>query len=563
MMQMVMRRSRNNRKESTEMTEKAKKIAAFVKEWFGKIPDFLKTKAGKICIAVVAVVAAGAIGFGCYYGWLYQQIKFHDVTIELGEALPETACFLTEFANPQKAQLVTEVAQIDLNKVGMQTLTFAHGSKVETVTLTIEDTTAPMVQFRDVTVTIRDTVVPEDFVESVEELSEYTVAFAQELGEPEKYDGTPVKILVTDASGNKTTGECQVSYRWMRESCTLELGKHLGKGMLLYHYEKDKDLLEQKLLDRFAYLPVGTYVIGSVFGDAVNECEITIQDTTAPTVVLQDVAVFLGEPVTLEDFVVSATDISGEVTTRLAEPLPQEAGVYTVTVEAEDINGNIGSAQAQLRIIVDTDPPEFFGMEDMFVEKHSSPNYYYGVTAVDERDGEVEFTVDTSRVNMRRAGTYYAVYSATDKEGNVGSFRRQVVVNHDEEDTAALAASIAENLSSDVMAIRSYVLNSIWYSHSWGGDDPVWYGFKNQNGNCYVHALCFQALLREKGYETQLIWTTCKTHYWNLVKINGEWKHMDTTPSNLHERYSIMSDAQRLETLSGRTWDRSAWPACE
>ncbi len=75
--------------------------------------------------------------------------------------------------------------------------------------------------------------------------------------------------------------------------------------------------------------------------------------------------------------------------------------------------------------------------------------------------------------------------------------------------------------------------------------------------------MCFQSLLREKGFETRLIWTTCKTHYWNQVKINGQWKHMDTTPSNLHERYSIMSDAQRLETLSGRTWDRAAWPACE
>ena len=545
------------------MMNKVKKFASFIKDWVFKIPAFLKTKGGKICIAALAVILVGVVSIGCYYHWQYQQTKFHDVTIELGEALPETEHFLTEYANPKKVRLVTDAAQIDLSHVGTQKLTFAHGSKVETVTLTIEDTTAPVVQFRDVEVTIRDTVKPEDFVEKVEELSEYTVAFAQELGQPEKYDGTPVTILVTDASGNETLGECRVTYRWMRDALTLELGDHLGKGMILYHYEKDKDLLDQKLLDRFATLPVGTYTVGSIFGDAMNECEITIQDTTAPKVVLQDVAVFLGEPVALENFMVSATDISGEVTTRLTEPLPQEPGIYTVTVEAEDINGNIGSAQAQLRIIVDTDPPEFFGMEDMYVEKHSSPNYYYGVTAVDERDGDVEFTVDTSRVNMHRAGTYYAVYSATDNEGNVGTFRRQVVVNHDEEDTAALAKSIAEGLDSDVMTIRNYVLNSIWYSHSWGGDDPVWFGFKNQNGNCYVHALCFQALLREKGYETQLIWITCKTHYWNLVKINGEWKHMDTTPSNLHERYSIMSDAQRLETLSGRDWDRAAWPVCE
>ncbi len=545
------------------MTEKVKKLAGLVKEWFCRIPGFLKTKGGKICIAVVALVLAGAIGFGCYYNWLYQQTKFHDVTIELGEALPEMANFLTEYADPQKARLLTDAAEIDLSKAGSQSLTFAHGSKVETVTLTIEDTTAPKVQFQDMAITIRDTVIAEDFVAAVEERSDYTVAFARELNEPETYDDQIVKIVVTDESGNETEGECRISYRWMQESITVELGKPVGKGMLLYHYERDKDLLDQKELDRLSTMPVGTYSISSTSGDAVNECMVTVEDTTAPLVEVQDVAVFLGEAVTLEDFLVSVTDRSGKVSTRLAEPLPQEAGVYTVTVEAEDINGNVGSAQAQLRIIVDTDPPEFFGVDDLYVEKHSTPNYYYGVSAVDERDGEVEFSVDTSRVNTHRAGTYYAVYSAADNEGNVGTFRRQVVVNHDEEDTAELAASIAAGLSGDVMTIRNYVLNNIWYSHSWGGDDPIWYGFKNHNGNCYVHAMCFQSLLREKGFETRLIWTTCKTHYWNQVKINGQWKHMDTTPSNLHERYSIMSDAQRLETLSGRTWDRAAWPACE
>ena len=76
--------------------------------------------------------------------------------------------------------------------------------------------------------------------------------------------------------------------------------------------------------------------------------------------------------------------------------------------------------------------------------------------------------------------------------------------------------------------------------------------------------MVFQALLREKGYETMLIWVTDQSHYWNLVKIDGQWKHMDSTPSpNYHERYSIMNDAMRAETLSGRDWDRTAWPAAE
>ena len=81
-------------------------------------------------------------------------------------------------------------------------------------------------------------------------------------------------------------------------------------------------------------------------------------------------------------------------------------------------------------------------------------------------------------------------------------------------------------------------------------------------GNCYVHALCLQALFNEKGISSQLIWVTDKSHYWLLVNIGGTWKHIDPTPSSLHGRYSLMSDAQRYETLSGRDWDRTKWPEC-
>ena len=111
--------------------------------------------------------------------------------------------------------------------------------------------------------------------------------------------------------------------------------------------------------------------------------------------------------------------------------------------------------------------------------------------------------------------------------------------------------------------MANYVRSYIRYNHDWGGDDPVWYGFSNRKGNCYVHALCLQRLLTEHGYKTKLIWVTNKTHYWLIVDMGGYWRHIDATPSTLHSRYPLMTDEQRLETLSGRKWDTSQWPACE
>ena len=91
----------------------------------------------------------------------------------------------------------------------------------------------------------------------------------------------------------------------------------------------------------------------------------------------------------------------------------------------------------------------------------------------------------------------------------------------------------------------------------------MWFGFTNKKGNCYVHALCLQVLLEAKGYETNLIWVTDKSHYWLQVKLDVGWRHIDATPGVRHTKYSLMDDEQRYECLQGRDWDRSQWPPCE
>lgn len=522
---------------------------------------FFKTAKGIVCIVLAVLVVLGGCAGGYYAYWLYQQPKFHDVSIELGSELPQIGEFLTEYANPAKVQLLTE--DVDLTLVGEQSLTFVHGKKEETVTLTITDTTAPTAVFQDVTATIDQVLTVDDFVVEAHDLAEITIEFAQPLTRPESYGDTKVEIVVTDANGNVTRGTCVVNYVWMVEAVTLELGQPLEKAALLLDPEADAELIDQAVLDEINASPAGVYTVTSEDGGISCSCTVTIQDTTAPALELKSVTVRKGSSVGKDAFIVSATDISGAVTTRLMTELDfNTISTQEVVIEAEDINGNIISATTTLKVVGDTTPPTFSGMSTLTVSKHSTPNYTSGVTAYDDWDGSVKFTYDASKVNTSVAGTYYVTYRATDKAGNGATYRRKVVVNHDAADTAALVSSIASGLSSNAESIRDYVRNNIAYSSSWGGSDPVWYGFKNRSGNCYVHALCLQALLREKGYSTQLIWVTDKTHYWNIVYLNGKWWHIDATPSAIHSRYSLMTDAQRYETLSGRNWDRSAWPSC-
>ena len=509
------------------------------------------------------------VGIVLYKQW-YDRPKFHDVTMELGQPVPPVTDFLTEYAVADQVKMVTET--VDISTVGTRNLTFRHSAKEETVRLVIADTTAPTATFQDVSAEIGATLKPEDFLVEANDLSAITVSFAKPLTVPESYGDVTVEIRVADAHGNAITGTCKVYYVWMLHAYTLELGDTLDAADLLLNPEKDAHLLEQSQLDAVNTGSVGSYTVTSTDGSQSCQCTVTVVDTTAPTLELKGVKIYKGGSAKLSDFIKSVSDLSGEVQTKLLTTLDfNKVGKQTVTVEATDAHGNVTTAETTLEIITDTTAPTFSGMSDMSVSKYSTPDYEKGVSAYDSKDGAVSFTVDTSRVNTSKAGTYYAIYTATDKSGNKATYRRKVVVNHDGDDTTALVNSIAATLPSDPEAIRDYVRSSISYSTNWGGSDPVWYGFKNKTGNCYVHALCLQRLLSAKGYTTQLIWVKNMkngrpSHYWLIINLNGVWRHIDATPSRLHGRYSLMTDDQRYETLVSnglqRDWDRSKWPAC-
>lgn len=525
------------------------------------VKNFFSGSTGKTAIATAW---AGAVVACLMMIWWHDQPKFQNVTMELGERMPPLSAFLSEYAIAGWARMDTPEADIDLSSVGEQTLQFQHGYQTEAVTLFIVDTTAPKVSFQDVTVPVTDTPAPEAFVAEVFDLSPTTVSLAQPIPEPTSYDAAAVTVVVTDSSGNAVSKICNLYYLWMQPAITLELGDTLEKEDLLLNPQQDADLLDQAALDAINAAPLGEYTVTSISGNATCTSTVTVQDTTPPELVLKWVTTYANVPVNAEAFVKSVSDLSGDVTIRYAEPLPDFAlpEIQVVTIEAVDSSGNVRAEKATLEVIADAAAPVFSGLGALTVEKNATPDYTAGVSAYDENDGAVTFTYDASKVNTSQAGYYYVTYTAVDRAGNRATMRRQIIVSHDAADTAALVSSIAAKLSSDPEAIRDYVRSTIGYSTNWGGSDPVWYGFKNKTGNCYVHALCLQRLLQEKGYSTQLIWVTDQTHYWLLINLGGGWKHIDATPSSLHGRYSLMNDAQRMETLSGRDWDHSAWPAC-
>jgi len=520
---------------------------------------------GKKRFWVGAASLAAAVLLGCGIG-LLRQPKFHDVTVELGTEVLTVRDFLTESARPGNARFLTDAGSIDLGRVGQTQVELRYGMKRETVTLTVEDTTPPAaVIAKSCQVPANQLPEASSLVTDIQDLSEVKVYYRREPVVPLDYRDTSVTVVVEDAFGNAVEQECLFSFRWIREECTIELGEPLDQETLLYHPSRDSFMLDQVELNRIKAQGLGEYTVVSRWEDREQSCHLTVQDTTPPDLVLKGVQLRRYRKLRLKDFLVSATDASGVKEVRLLTELDgRQKGKFPVLIEAEDNCGNIIRAETTLWVASDYTAPQIEGdFEELTLEKNSQlPDLLEGITATDLQDGQVEVECDTGSLNPGAGGTYYVTYRATDSSGNTATKKRKITVLHDEEDTLALAQSIADKLNDDPLQIRRYVLNQVGYNQEWGGEDPVWYGFTTRRGNCYVHALCMKSILDVKGIENQLIWVEDKSHYWLIVKVDGQWKHMDPTPTR-SPLPDVMNDRRRLATLSGRKWDTSQWPACE
>lgn len=515
----------------------------------------------RFAAGAIAVAAIAAALCGCS-----KNSEFHDATLELGTNRVRLEHFLNEGAKPEKARFVTKMKSIALDKVGTHSVTLAYGSREETVSLTIQDTTPPEAVFLTERVMAPGEVLkPEDFVEHMADAAGVTASFVQEPVIPEDYADITVAVQVVDGSGNRVEGQCHVSFAWMKESLVWEYGNQITKGDILFDAQASDALVDQAELDRINQSGVGSYTLSSTIGGKTMTCQITVQDTRGPELEVKPAHTWPSEKVGVDDFVVSAEDPSGVASVELLTQINvREKGVHPVEIRAMDTQGNETIAQTVIKINLDHYDPVFEGLEeDLEVDKHGTPDYEAGVKVTDNIDGEIGFTYDSSGVDTSAPGVYFVNYLAVDEAGNETAVRRRVVVRPDEADVQALVEKVAADIPDDPKEIRNFVWKKIRYSASWGEPDPTWHGFTKWSGNCYVHAFCLKAVFDAKGYETKLIWTKDKSHYWVMVKLEDGWRHMDATPSEQHVRILYMTDWDRHATLDGRNWDRSLWPKAE
>lgn len=300
----------------------------------------------------------------------------------------------------------------------------------------------------------------------------------------------------------------------------------------------------------------GEYQVSLQCGEQTYNGTIIVRDTVPPTAEVRDLTVAKGTEVKPEDFIVSINDQS-EVKVEFTAPVNTDGGgTKEVGLKLTDAGGNVTLLTATLTVDVDTTPPVITAIEYREVYLGQTVSYREGLSVTDDHEGEVSVSIDSSNVNLKQAGTYTVIYTARDASGNVSTFTAKIAVidptksddyavKYSEASMHIIYSRIRDEIIKDGMneieklfAIWNYVKDHLSYVDYSDKDSYVREsirGLEEGTGDCFTYYSCMRALMEETGFETlevQRIVQPGRTahHYWSLVKVGGEWYHIDATP---------------------------------
>ncbi len=299
---------------------------------------------------------------------------------------------------------------------------------------------------------------------------------------------------------------------------------------------------------------IGEYeIVVSVNGKEYTST-LNVVDTTAPIATAVDIEVYENKDVNIEDFVTNIDDATNVTLTLMDEVSTETAGEY--------------------------EAPVISGISNKKVVIGDTVSYKKDVTVTDNADDDIELEIDSSNVNLDEAGTYEVTYSATDSAGNTATETINVYVVNDESDITEYevyekAQEVLDTIINDSMskreicvAIYNWVHNHMSYINS--SDKSSWtkaamYAFNNKKGDCYNYFAITKALLTQAGIENIDLSATKHTHYWNFVKVEEGWYHLDTTPRTDHPYLCLRTDAWMLAYSAKHSncfsYDSSSKPA--
>ena len=285
-----------------------------------------------------------------------------------------------------------------------------------------------------------------------------------------------------------------------------------------------------------------------------REAVLDIVDTTAPSGSAVPQVIFQDDVPLAEDTITGINDLAAVTVSYVNEMnAPLEGGAYDVPVRLLDAYGNETIINVPFYVTADVTAPSLTVPESVNAYIGGSTSYMDGVTVTDDFDPAPEVEVDLSEVISDTPGVYTITYIATDAHGNSTSKTADLILEQmpevylDRSEVYGVAADVLYNEVLDGEPISSFTDIEVafrifeWAHRNIGytgtSDKSDWTiaavdGFETHTGDCYTYYACCRAMLDVAGIENVRVERypiTSSPHYWNLIKINGQWYHCDAT----------------------------------
>lgn len=175
---------------------------------------------------------------------------------------------------------------------------------------------------------------------------------------------------------------------------------------------------------------LGKYKITYTLNKKNYVLNVEVVDTKKPTFKVVNKAVEVGTKVKASEFV---TDIKDETKTKTyfkKDVSFDKEGTQKVTVVVEDQGGNKTEKEVNVKAVKDTKAPLLAGLQNYDTTIGSNIDFMKGITVEDDFDKEPKVSVDSSKVDFGKAGTYKVIYTTKDKSGNERKYTQTVIVNN-------------------------------------------------------------------------------------------------------------------------------------
>lgn len=514
-------------------------------------------------------------------GLIYMDMRpmvVKAVTVEAGTQVVEVKDFLLD--KSKKATFITDINSLDFNVPGVYEIQIQINNRIHSSNLEIVDTVAPKADPVSVIALKNEELDAFNFVTNVVDATEVRASFVTKpdtsiSGEQE------VTILLEDLGKNSITLNANLKVLDVKNSITVEAGSVLDVRASDF---VENDNLNINILSDLSKLDISQPTVHTIeieVDGRVLKSNIEVVDTTPPYATAIDKEVWKGDSISPIDFLENISDISAVRVSFGNEPDFESPGTREISVIVEDAYGNKTELKPMMTVKEDTDPPVFYGIQDKTVFEGDSVSYKKGVSVRDNRDKDVKFQVDSSKVNLSKAGTYKVYYTAEDSAGNKAEASATITVEKllvtdemlNEKVDKILAKITKEGMTKREIAweIYQWVKGHVAYTGSSDKSDwrkEAYRGIVTGLGDCFTYYAVSEAFLTRAGIDNMRVTRVGgKTeHYWNLINCGDGWYHFDTCP-NKDKLQTFMLTDKEVEAYTKKrgnnyyTFDKSLYPA--